>query len=267
MELKSAFQRFAVLLNERFTAGVYTTEDSIRYTFCTALLSTSELQHLDLILEYPHPEIPGAEIDLVVTGSSARPPIAVEFKYDRGNPGGSNQNRTQRAAAVMADIFRLAKVPVSLASAKYFVYITDSEMAGYFRNPTNRLHEFFELAEAAQFAIAGGIVSESRFDRFSQPVDAITIEHRSGSGTLLTSEAIDAGRARIAAGEDPDKVALDLAIEEVWLTLEEPLTSEETTNLKKPRRKEEHVWPRERADQGPRGLPKMESSWPSGRQH
>ncbi|MDX6531697.1 MAG: hypothetical protein QOH41_3987 [Blastocatellia bacterium] len=159
MELNNTFQKFSDLLNERFRRDVYTTEDSIRYTFYAALLSTTELEPIDLILEHNHPGIQGAQIDTVITGSNG---IAVEFKYDRGNPGGSNQNRTLRAAAVMADIFRLVKVPSSLATEKYFIYITDSEMARYFRNPTNRLQEFFELTGTAQFSI-----TSSRFQSSS----------------------------------------------------------------------------------------------------
>jgi hypothetical protein len=162
MDLKGTFEKFSSLLNERLRLGVYTTEDSIRYTFYSALLSSTDLKPSDLILEHPHPVIEGAEIDTVVIGSNGRPPMAIEFKYDRCNPGGRPQNRTQRAAAVMADIFRLFKVPVSLATVKYFVYITDSEMAGYFRNPTNRLHEFFELAGTAPF-----FIGSSRFHSFS----------------------------------------------------------------------------------------------------
>ena len=53
-------------------------------------------------------------------------------------------------------------------------------------------------------------------DKFSQPVDAIHIVSRArGPRTSLTDEAIERGRARVAAGEDIDKVSMDLAIEEV----------------------------------------------------
>src|SRR5713226_5255731 len=107
MQLADTFKQFSTLLGERLGLGVFTTEDSIRYTFCIALLSSGGLKHTDVILEYPHPVIPGAEIDTIIRGVNDRQPVAVEFKYDRENPGGTNQNRTQRAAAVVNDIFRL----------------------------------------------------------------------------------------------------------------------------------------------------------------
>ena len=44
------------------------------------------------------------------------------------------------------DIFRLAKIPTEIAAQRYFIYVTDSEMAAYFKNPANRLCEFFDLS-------------------------------------------------------------------------------------------------------------------------
>ena len=53
-------------------------------------------------------------------------------------------------------------------------------------------------------------------DKFDQPLDAIHIVHRAEEPrTSLTPEAIERGRARVAAGEDVKKVSMDLAIEEV----------------------------------------------------
>jgi hypothetical protein len=97
--------------------------------------------------------MPGAKVDTVIAAAAGRDSVAFEFKYDRANPGGSNQNRTQRAGKALIDLFRLVKVPAGVAAAKYFVYVTDAEMAGYFRNPVNRLHELFELAEGAKHAL------------------------------------------------------------------------------------------------------------------
>jgi hypothetical protein len=135
MGLQSAFAEFGRLLDERLSLGVLTTEDTIRYTLYFALTTSGDLKHTDLTLEYPHPTMPGAKVDTVIAAASDRESMAFEFKYDRANPGGSNQNRTQRAARVLIDLFRLVKVPAEMAAAKYFVYVTDAEMAGYFRNP------------------------------------------------------------------------------------------------------------------------------------
>jgi len=150
MGLQSAFAEFGRLLNERLSLGVLTTEDTIRYALYFALTTTGGLKHTDLTLEYPHPTMTGAKVDTIIAAAVGRESVAFEFKYDRANPGGSNQNRTQRAAKALIDLFRLVKVPADVTAAKYFVYVTDTEMAGYFRNPVNRLHELFELAEGAE---------------------------------------------------------------------------------------------------------------------
>lgn len=135
---------FVAMLRDRFAASAFTTEDSIRYTFYAAASLHAGVRPIDVILEYPHPTIAGAEIDTMIAANAERESMAVEFKYDRANPGGSNQNRTQRAAAIFLDVFRLAKVPAGLAARRYMVYVTDSEMAAYLRNPANKLTAFFD---------------------------------------------------------------------------------------------------------------------------
>jgi hypothetical protein len=163
VELQSAFVEFGRLLDERLSLGVLTTEDTIRYTLYFALTSSAGLKHTDLTLEYPHPTMPGAKVDTVISAAAGRESMAFEFKYDRANPGGSNQNRTQRAAKALIDLFRLVKLPDVVAAARYFVYVTDAEMAGYFRNPANRLHDLFELAEGAEH-----VLGPARFEGFSR---------------------------------------------------------------------------------------------------
>jgi hypothetical protein len=156
MRVESAFVEFGRLLRERLSLGILTTEDTVRYTLYVALTTSGGLKHTDLTLEYPHPTLPGAKVDTIISAAEGRESVAFEFKYDRANPGGSNQNRTQRAGKALVDLFRLVKVPAEVAVTKFFVYVTDAEMAGYFRNPINRLHELFELAEGAQHAMGPG---------------------------------------------------------------------------------------------------------------
>jgi hypothetical protein len=163
MNIQPVFEAFGRLLQQRLDAGVCTTEDSIRYTFYHAVTSVAQLDPIDMILEHPHSALPGAKIDTIVRGGPGREAIAIEFKYDRANPGGTNQNRTQRAAAAFADIFRLAKVPLTLAAIKYFVYVTDAEMAGYFKNRVNRLADIFDTPDRKRFDI--GITA---FEDFSK---------------------------------------------------------------------------------------------------
>jgi hypothetical protein len=171
MPIRKAFEAFASLLDERLRSGVFTTEDALRYTFYYAAVREAGFNHTDIILEQPHPTIRGAEIDTVIRGDVTRPTIALEFKYDRGNPGGTNQNRTQRAAAALNDLFRLARVPASSAELKYFAYLTDKEMAAYFINPSNGLCDLYGVCGphrvrlgAAQFQGASRTLSSGIAD-------------------------------------------------------------------------------------------------------
>lgn len=146
MQIAKILCHFSGMLEARFAAGVFTTEDSIRYTFYTAACLYGDVKHTEVVLEFPHPAIADAKIDTIISSTAERASTAIEFKYDRENPGGSNQNRTQRAASVLVDIFRLARIPAGVADQRYLVYVTDREMALYFKNPANGLHDFFELA-------------------------------------------------------------------------------------------------------------------------
>lgn len=188
MRVESAFAEFGHLLHERLSLGVLTTEDTIRYTLYVALTASGGLKHTDLILEFPHPTLQGAKVDTVVSAAVGRESVAFEFKYDRANPGGSNQNRTQRAGKAIIDLFRLVKVPTEVAATKYFVYVTDAEMAGYFRNPVNRLHELFDLAEGAHHVMGPG-----SFQGYSQTLTA-----------MVNPFVADCIVARVFAAELPD---------------------------------------------------------------
>ena len=173
--MREVFKSFANLLNERFASGVYTTEDSVRYTFFCALLSNSICEHKDIVLERPHPTIKRAEMDTLILSGVSRPSIAIEFKYDRKNPGGTNQNRTQRAGAVFNDLFRLARVTESVALRRYFVYLTDAEMASYFQNPQNGLEYFFELPEGQLFTLDKPFIA-AHAKTFREKVEKTQIE-------------------------------------------------------------------------------------------
>ena len=60
-------------------------------------------------------------------------------------------------------------------------------------------------------------MADDRKERFQVQDGDIVIVKRSHSGLILTPDAIARGKARVAAGEDPDVVASDLATEEVEL--------------------------------------------------
>jgi hypothetical protein len=170
--MRKAIELFATLLNERLVTGTYTTEDSVRYTFFHALLSGGACRHTDVVLESPHPIIQGAEIDTLITTRADEPPVALEFKYDRAIPSGRNLPRTRKAGAVFDDLFRLARVPEPTAKVKYFVYLTDSEMASYFKNPDNGLKDFFELDEGQSLALTPAFVA-ARAETFQKEVGAV----------------------------------------------------------------------------------------------
>lgn len=159
MPLKPVFERFAELLDHRLSRKIMTTEDSVRYTFFYALTETLKLHPTDVILEHPHPALPGSKkIDVLISAARQRPTIALEFKYDR-NKSDHNKARTKQAAAVVADVFRLARMPADAAGLKYLVYLTDPEMEAHFLSPKNRLSDLID-AGGQGHRLVPGIFSE-----------------------------------------------------------------------------------------------------------
>ena len=71
--------------------------------------------------------------------------MVAEFKYDRNTSTGMNRPRSQQAGQIFADIGRLARFSIAgSAIRRYLIYVTDSEMQGYFRNPQNGLEWFLD---------------------------------------------------------------------------------------------------------------------------
>lgn len=159
MEIQPVFECFATLLEERLRTEVFTTEDSLRYTFFLALTTIGYCQHFEIVLEEPHPMIPGAEIDLRIGQNKERLSTAFEFKFDRPIPSGLNLPKTQKAGAVFKDLFRLAQIPLRTAPMRYFIYFTTAEMAGYFQNRANRLSDFYNLSKGDCFPIPSEFVT------------------------------------------------------------------------------------------------------------
>ncbi|KYH32459.1 hypothetical protein [Neomoorella mulderi] len=159
--ITKVFEQFSKLLEERFSKQVYTTEDSVRYTLFYCLTNYVGIRPPDIILEYPHPEIRGAEIDTYIPPKNERSGLAFECKFDRESPSGKNPPKTQKAGKVFADIFRLARFkPANESIRRYFVYVTDKEMATYFQNPDNRLNDFFNLAPGDTCRINKGYIEK-----------------------------------------------------------------------------------------------------------
>lgn len=143
---------FANLLRRRL-GQTHTSEDSMRYTFFSALVNNTNLQPHELILEYPHPKIPGAEVDTYIPSINDRKGLVLEFKYDRQIPSGKNSPRPQKAGKLFNDMFRLTKFNTDTDALRWFVYLTDTEMASYFRNRQNGLTDFFELPVGQELTI------------------------------------------------------------------------------------------------------------------
>ena len=140
----------------RLKKGVYTTEDSVRYTFFGILVRDTNLSLHDIVLEQPHGTIKGAKIDAYFPNFQGNE-VIIEFKYDRGIPSGSNSPRSQKAGMLFNDMKRLLKfrAKTRLPTMRLLIYLTDGEMASYMRNPRNNLVNFFDLKLGAHFLLDG----------------------------------------------------------------------------------------------------------------
>ena len=144
------------MLDTRLAKPVFTTEDSLRYTFFAALLECENLKPEDIILEHRHPTISSAQIDTwipTINGSG----VAMEFKYDRHIPSGSNANRTQKAGKIFHDLYRLGQFEKT--ARRIFVYLSSSEMTNYFSSEKNGLSKFFSLAQGAALRIDDAFIA------------------------------------------------------------------------------------------------------------
>jgi hypothetical protein len=65
-KIDDVFSKFSELLGDRFFKAITTTEDSVRYTLFFCLTKHWDIDPSDIVLEYPHPRISGAEVDTYV---------------------------------------------------------------------------------------------------------------------------------------------------------------------------------------------------------
>ncbi len=156
MALSAVLDRFGELLYARLESDAFTNEDSVRYTFFAALLEKGGIECHSVVMEYPHPSIPGAEVDTWIPSFDGSG-LAIEFKYDRDIPSGKNTPRTQKAGKVFHDLYRLGKIEPHVR--RVFIYLTGPEMAGYFGNPTNGLARFFLLPAGQSLVIDSPFLS------------------------------------------------------------------------------------------------------------
>ena len=143
-KLQLTFQKFADLLDTRFSKDVFTKEDSIRYTFFYAMCLELGLGPEDIILESVHPNIEGAEIDMLIPENKDYPELVFEFKYDVKRR--SVSAAPFKAGHLFADIFRLFLYKKEHQKSKCFlIYVTSLEQANYLSKKENRLNDFFNL--------------------------------------------------------------------------------------------------------------------------
>ena len=149
--MTQAIAAFVPLLETRLRFGIFTTEDSVRYTFFAALLR-SGVEPEQVVLEAHYQAIARAELDLLICSPLKVPLAAAEFKYDRAIPGGKHLPRTQKAGKLFANLRRLLlwHEPVTF----YFIYLTDGEMHRYLCNPHNGVSAIFTLEQGKEYPLA-----------------------------------------------------------------------------------------------------------------
>ncbi|MDL1971454.1 MAG: hypothetical protein LWW94_10945 [Candidatus Desulfofervidaceae bacterium] len=164
--INTIFENFAELLDKRLKCQIYTTEDSIRYTFFASLIRNGVEPH-HLVLEFPHPSIKKAKIDMWLIYEE-KSPIAFEFKYDRDVP--SSLPVTQKAVKIFEDFYRLSQTGV----LSYFIYVTNGKMANYLSNPNNGHTELWNLEYGEEINIDQNYFSNKpkEFDDISTKLKA-----------------------------------------------------------------------------------------------
>lgn len=151
--LKNTIEEFHNLLWERLENGIYTTEDTIRYTFFHSLYKKLDISPSHIILEYPISSLNREQLDIYIPPTELRDGLVAEFKYHREMPGGKNAPRPLMAGQLFQDIHRLSVFNEHTNINKLFIYIPTTEMANYMKNKNNGLYDFFMLPEGEKLAI------------------------------------------------------------------------------------------------------------------
>jgi hypothetical protein len=162
-------------LKKRFTNNENTTERCVSYTFFAALIINNYYQPHEIQLEFPHPKIVGKKVDTYIRSTKDRKGMVLEYKYDRIAPAKRNSPRTQKAGKVFNDLYRLAMFDTDKNVRKWFVYITDTEMASYFSNIKNGVKGFFDLDVNNKLVIDNNYL-QRKADTFQKSIDTHNIK-------------------------------------------------------------------------------------------
>jgi hypothetical protein len=148
---KAALELFSELLQERLKRHRTLTEDEIENSLNYSLVERGNLAEFEIRMEFEHPSLPEKKLDSYVAASDSHGAAAWEVKYDRKPPGGMNQPKSNKAGALINDVFRLAGLSEDEQLERVLIYVTDEEMVGYFKNPRNQFGSFFDLAPGESF--------------------------------------------------------------------------------------------------------------------
>jgi len=154
----ATYDLFVDELVKRLNTKAHLTEDSVRYTFFHALLKTTGIQQHEVILELPHPQAPGNEVDTFVPATDGRPNLFFEFKYHRRTK--SVSGTPNKAGALFKDISRLASL-ITNDSHRLVVYLTCAQMAPYFTKPASSYSSFWAVKTSTEFMYDGVCVANT----------------------------------------------------------------------------------------------------------
>jgi hypothetical protein len=149
--MKKLASEFSNFLRVRLNVNVHTTERDITYTFFASLVKFGYYEPHEILLEYDHPR--GGKVDTYIPSNNGKNGLVMECKYDRRIPSNNSSPKTQKAGKIFNDLFRLASFANEQNVIKWFIYLTDDEMMGYFNNPANNLYDFFNLAQGSVLII------------------------------------------------------------------------------------------------------------------
>ena len=144
------------ILDERFSKGVPTTEDSVRYCFFHILVCSRKIcRPNEVVLEYHPRSAPKTQIDTVILRGNRDPDCTIEFKFHRDPKGDSGRNT--QAGDLFGDIFKQAEFKQACRKATcYVVYVTDMVMHGHFDRASDIRKTWYELERGKQLLLAEG---------------------------------------------------------------------------------------------------------------
>ncbi|SNT57507.1 hypothetical protein SAMN05216276_10674 [Streptosporangium subroseum] len=123
--------------------GQLLTEDTVRFAAARALVDAGA-DPAGLRVEWPHPVLKGARVDLVAGGQP--PAVHIEFKFPR-EPNEQNAAWTMVLGEVLKDFYRLATCPGR--ADRLFVYVETAQLRRYMAGAAQRYGLDLDVGEVA----------------------------------------------------------------------------------------------------------------------